>query len=118
MGLKRSGPDRWMSFAVPWRPCFLAPKWKYQCPRAYAFTRRSRTFLSTFCLVATWTEPGAVLHSFTPDSCIEKALRIDGITESFVVCCGSRCRPANREWNPLLLFPECHACRFIRRISS
>ena len=85
---------------------FSRTQWKYQCPRAYRVVlAEAGHFCQTFCLVATWLNLAPFCTLALADSRIEKALRIDGITESVVYAAGVGVRPTNQEWSPLPSIP-------------
>lgn len=83
---------------------FTRTQWKYRFPRAY------RTVLieaghhcQNFCLLATWLGLAPFCTMALADSRIEKALGIDGVTESVLYAAGVGTRPAGMDWAP---FPD------------
>ncbi len=80
---------------------FGRTQWRYRFPRAY----RSVLFeaghaCQTFCLAATWLGLAPFCTGRFADSFVERQLKIDGVTESFVYGAGVGCRPEGVTWAP------------------
>jgi SagB-type dehydrogenase family enzyme len=68
---------------------FGRPMWKYRNARAYRVVLLDAGHLcQTFCLVATWLGLAPFCTAALKDTSIEKALRIDGISESILYVAG------------------------------
>ena len=83
---------------------FARTQWRYRFARAY----RSVLFeaghaCQTFCLAATWLGLAPFCTGRFADSYVERQLRIDGITESFIYGAGVGCRPEGMTWAPWAL---------------
>jgi SagB-type dehydrogenase family enzyme len=74
---------------------FERTRWRYNGPRAYrAVTIEAGHVCQTFCLTATWLGLAPFCSMALADSAIERALGIDGITESVLYAAGVGTRPA------------------------
>ena len=68
---------------------FAREQWRYSSPRAYrAVLIDAGHLCQTFCLVATWLELAPFCTMALADSTIERALGIDGISESVIYAAG------------------------------
>jgi SagB-type dehydrogenase family enzyme len=68
---------------------FPRSMWKYRAPRAYRIVTLETGHLGqTFCLVATWLGLAPFTTAACRDTAIERALGIDGITESLMYLVG------------------------------
>ncbi len=76
--------------------------WRYPYAKAYraAFIETGH-LAQTFCLAATSMGLAPFCLMGLADSTIERALGIDGITESVLYAAGVGCRPRGSEWAPL-----------------
>jgi SagB-type dehydrogenase family enzyme len=76
--------------------------WRYPYAKAYraAFIETGH-LAQTFCLAATSMGLAPFCLMGLADSTIERALGIDGITESVLYAAGVGCRPRGAEWAPL-----------------
>ena len=78
---------------------FARTQWKYPAPRAYRVVLVDAGHIAqTFCLVATWQGLAPFCTMALSESKIERALRIDGITESVLYAAGVGIRPADVDW--------------------
>jgi len=78
---------------------FPRTQWKYKFPRAYRVVLAEAGHLcQTFCLVATWLGLAPFCTMALADTRIEKALGIDGVTESVLYAAGVGKRPAGMDW--------------------
>jgi len=99
---------------------FARTQWRYPFARAY----RSVLFeaghaCQTFCLVATWLGLAPFCTGRFADSYVERQLRIDGVTESFIYGAGVGRRPAGVAWAPWALDSSpSHPLRGRRRVSD
>jgi SagB-type dehydrogenase family enzyme len=99
---------------------FARTQWRYPFARAY----RSVLFeaghaCQTFCLVATWLGLAPFCTGRFADSHVERQLRIDGITESFLYGAGVGRRPPGVAWAPWALDSSpSHPLRRRRRSSD
>jgi len=76
-------------------------QWRYKFARAYRVVLLDAGHIcQTFCLVATWLGLAPFCTAALADSHIEKALGIDGVTETVVYAAGVGTRPAGVEWAP------------------
>lgn len=74
---------------------FAREQWRYGSPRAYrAVLIDAGHLCQTFCLVATWLELAPFCTMALADSTIERALGIDGISESVIYAAGVGTRKA------------------------
>lgn len=80
---------------------FERTEWKYPFPRAYrTILLEAGHFVQTFCLTATALDLAPFCTAALADSAIERALKVDGVTESVVYACGVGRRPPGVEWAP------------------
>jgi len=80
---------------------FPRTQWKYKFPRAYrGVLLEAGHACQTFCLVATWLGLAPFCTLALADSCIEKALSLDGVTESVLYAAGVGTRPPGVDWAP------------------
>ena len=80
---------------------FPRSQWKYRSARAYRVVLLdSGHICQTFCLAATWLGLAPFCTLALADSQIEKALGLDGITESVVYAAGVGMRPAGVHLTP------------------
>jgi SagB-type dehydrogenase family enzyme len=90
-------------FVVFLTAVFARTRWKYDYPRAYrAMLLEAGHLCQTFCLTATWLGLGPFCTLAFSDSAIEKAIGIDGVSESVLYVAGAGVRPEN-EWDAHLL---------------
>lgn len=83
---------------------FARMQWRYRFPRAYrSILLEAGHACQTFCLVATWLGLAPFCTGRFADSYVERQLRIDGVTESFVYGAGVGCRPPGVAWAPWAL---------------
>lgn len=74
---------------------FPRSMWKYRSPRAYRVVTLDTGHLGqTFCLVATWLGLAPFTTAAMQDTAIERALGIDGVTESMMYIAGVGVPPA------------------------
>ncbi len=80
---------------------FARTQWRYPFARAYrSVLLEAGHVCQTFCLVATWLGLAPFCTGRFYDAHVERDLRIDGISESFVYGAGVGRRPAGLEWAP------------------
>ena len=80
---------------------FPRTQWRYRFPRAYrSVLLEAGHVCQTFCLVATWLGLAPFCTGRFADSFVERQLRVDGVTESFVYGGGIGARPAGKRWAP------------------
>jgi len=73
---------------------FAREQWKYPTPRAYRVVQLDAGHLcQTFCLVATALGLAPFSTAALADSRIERALGIDGVSESVIYAAGVGQRP-------------------------
>jgi SagB-type dehydrogenase family enzyme len=83
---------------------FARTQWRYRFPRAYrSILLEAGHVCQTFCLVATWLGLAPFCTGRFADSYVERQLRIDGVTESFVYGAGVGRRPPGVAWAPWAL---------------
>jgi SagB-type dehydrogenase family enzyme len=76
---------------------FHRTQWKYNYPRAYrAVLAEAGHLCQTFCLTATWLGLAPFCTMAFADTRIEKALKVDGISESVLYAMGAGTRRAKR----------------------
>jgi SagB-type dehydrogenase family enzyme len=81
---------------------FARTQWRYRFPRAYrSVLLEAGHVCQTFCLVATWLGLAPFCTGRFADRVVERALRVDGVTESFIYGAGVGRRPAGVDWAPL-----------------
>jgi SagB-type dehydrogenase family enzyme len=91
------------AFVVFMTAVFARTRWKYNYARAYrAVLIEAGHLCQTFCLTATWLGAAPFCTMAFADSKIEKALGIDGISESVLYVAGAGTRPENEEHANLL----------------
>jgi SagB-type dehydrogenase family enzyme len=74
-------------------------QWTYTDARAYrSVLAEAGHVCQTFCLAATWLNLAPFCTMALADSEIEKALRIDGITESVLYAAGVGVKPEDGKW--------------------
>jgi len=80
---------------------FARTQWRYRFPRAYrSVLLEAGHACQTFCLAATWLGLAPFCTGRFSDSYVERQLKIDGVTESFVYGAGVGCRPDGLAWAP------------------
>ncbi len=73
---------------------FSRTQWKYKYARAYrAVLAEAGHLCQTFCLTATWLGLAPFCTMALADTRIEKALGVDGISESVIYAMGAGCKP-------------------------
>jgi SagB-type dehydrogenase family enzyme len=76
---------------------FQRTQWKYDYPRAYrAVLAEAGHLCQTFCLTATWLGLAPFCTMAFADTRIEKALKVDGISESVLYVMGAGTRQAKK----------------------
>jgi SagB-type dehydrogenase family enzyme len=91
------------AFVVFMTAVFARTRWKYDYARAYrAVLIEAGHLCQTFCLTATWLGAAPFCTMAFADSKIEKALGVDGISESVLYVAGAGTRPENEEHANLL----------------
>jgi SagB-type dehydrogenase family enzyme len=76
---------------------FQRTQWKYDYPRAYrAVLAEAGHLCQTFCLTATWLGLAPFCTMAFADTRIEKALKVDGISESVLYAMGAGTRRAKK----------------------
>jgi SagB-type dehydrogenase family enzyme len=84
---------------------FAREQWRYSSPRAYrAVLLDAGHLCQTFCLLATWLDLAPFCTMALADSAIERALGIDGISESVLYAAGVGTRRPGAEsgsWPPI-----------------
>jgi SagB-type dehydrogenase family enzyme len=94
---------RGAAFVVFMTAVFARTRWKYDYARAYrAVLIEAGHLCQTFCLTATWLGAAPFCTMAFADSRIEKALGVDGISESVLYVAGAGTRPENEEHANLL----------------
>lgn len=92
--------QRWSreaAFVVFLTAVFARTQWKYEHPRAYRVVlAEAGHFCQTFCLTATWLGLAPFCTMALADSKIERALGIDGISESVLYAAGAGMKPARK----------------------
>jgi SagB-type dehydrogenase family enzyme len=85
---------------------FARTQWRYPFARAYrSVLLEAGHVCQTFCLAATWLGLAPFCTGRFADAVVERDMKIDGITESFVYGAGVGCRPEGLDWAP---WPETH----------
>jgi len=80
---------------------FARTQWRYKFPRAYrSVLLEAGHVCQTFCLVATWLGLAPFCTGRFADAVVERDIKADGITESFVYGGGVGQRPPGVEWAP------------------
>jgi SagB-type dehydrogenase family enzyme len=91
------------AFVVFMTAVFSRTQWKYDYARAYrAVLLEAGHLCQTFCLTATWLNLAPFCTLAFADSQIEKALGVDGISESVLYVAGAGMRPENQDQAHLL----------------
>jgi SagB-type dehydrogenase family enzyme len=82
------------AFVVFLTAVFARTQWKYDYARAYrAILIEAGHLCQTFCLTATWLRLAPFCTIAMADTAIEKALKIDGISESVIYAMGAGVKP-------------------------
>jgi SagB-type dehydrogenase family enzyme len=85
------------AFVVFLTAVFHRTQWKYDYPRAYrAVLAEAGHLCQTFCLTATWLGLAPFCTMALADTQIEKALRVDGISESVLYAMGAGVKPTKK----------------------
>jgi SagB-type dehydrogenase family enzyme len=85
------------AFVVFLTAIFHRTQWKYDYPRAYrAVLAEAGHLCQTFCLTATWLGLAPFCTMALADTQIEKALRVDGISESVLYAMGAGVKPPKK----------------------
>jgi SagB-type dehydrogenase family enzyme len=80
---------------------FARNQWKYPDSAAYRTVILDAGHVcQTFCLTATWLGLAPFCTMALADSKVEKALALDGISESVVYAAGVGTRPRTKDWAP------------------
>ena len=80
---------------------FARTQWKYPAPRAYrAVLAEAGHLCQTFCLTAVSRALAPFCTMAMRDSDIERALKIDGVSESVLYAAGCGIPPKNSVWTP------------------
>ena len=91
------------SFVVFMTAVFARTRWKYDYARAYrAVLMEAGHLCQTFCLTATWLGLAPFCTLAFADSEIERALGVDGVSESVLYAAGGGMRPEKEEKAHLL----------------
>ncbi|HEX6464812.1 MAG TPA: SagB family peptide dehydrogenase, partial [Vicinamibacterales bacterium] len=112
--VKRGGNARTIARYVPDQPwyedaaalvmftaVFARTQWRYPFARAYrSVLLEAGHVCQTFCLVATWLGLAPFCTGRFYDDHVERDLRIDGISESFIYGAGVGRRPPGLDWAP------------------
>jgi SagB-type dehydrogenase family enzyme len=108
--------QRWTgeaAFVVFLTAVFERTQWKYEHPRAYRVVLMDAGHLcQTFCLTATWLGLAPFCTMALADTKIERALGIDGVSESVLYAAGAGMKPegkatAERVWSWQTAGPNC-----------
>ncbi len=76
---------------------FARTQWKYPAPRTYRVVLADAGHLGqTFCLTATWLGLAPFCTMALADSKVEKALRVDGVSESVIYATGVGTPPSDK----------------------
>jgi SagB-type dehydrogenase family enzyme len=95
------------AFVVFMTAIFGRTQWKYDYPRAYrAMLLEAGHLCQTFCLTATWLGLAPFCTLAFADSAIEKAIGVDGVSESALYVAGAGVRPENERDAHLLSCSE------------
>ena len=85
------------AFVVFLTAVFGRTQWKYDYPRAYrAILIEAGHLCQTFCLTATWLGLAPFCTIAMADTMIEKALKVDGISESVIYAMGAGVKPRKK----------------------
>lgn len=80
---------------------FARTQWRYPFARAYrSVLLEAGHVCQTFCLAATWLGLAPFCTGRFADAIVEREMRIDGVTESFIYGAGVGRRPAGLDWAP------------------
>lgn len=80
---------------------FARTQWRYPFARAYrSVLLEAGHVCQTFCLAATWLGLAPFCTGRFADAVVERDMRIDGVTESFVYGGGVGRRPPGLDWAP------------------
>jgi SagB-type dehydrogenase family enzyme len=80
---------------------FARTQWRYRFPRAYrSVLLEAGHVCQTFCLVATWLGLAPFCTGRFDDAVVERDMKIDGISESFIYGGGVGKRPPGVVWAP------------------
>ena len=91
------------AFVVFMTAVFARTRWKYDYARAYrAVLIEAGHLCQTFCLTATWLGAAPFCTMAFADSKIERAIGVDGISESVLYVAGAGKRPENGKQAHLL----------------
>jgi len=91
------------AFVVFMTAVFGRTQWKYDYPRAYRATLLEAGHLcQTFCLTATWLDLAPFCTLAFADSIVEKAIGVDGVSESVLYVAGAGMRPEDEREAHLL----------------
>jgi SagB-type dehydrogenase family enzyme len=83
------------AFVVFLTAVFARTQWKYDYARAYrAILLEAGHLCQTFCLTATWLDLAPFCTVALADTAIEKALKLDGISESVIYAMGAGAKGA------------------------
>jgi SagB-type dehydrogenase family enzyme len=98
--VKMLGGQRWAgeaAFVVLLTAVFGRTQWKYEHARAYRVVLAEAGHqCQTFCLTATWLGLAPFCTMALADTQIEKALGIDGVSESVLYAAGAGVRPEGK----------------------
>ena len=99
--------DQWWyggaAFVVFMTAVFARTRWKYDYARAYrAVLIEAGHLCQTFCLAATWLGVAPFCTMAFADSKIERALGVDGISESVIYVAGAGVRPEDAKGGHVL----------------
>ena len=80
---------------------FARTQWRYPYPQAYrSVLLEAGHVCQTFCLAATWLSLAPFCTALFADAVVERDLKIDGISESFIYGAGVGSRPPGLDWAP------------------
>ena len=80
---------------------FARTQWRYPFARAYrSVLLEAGHVCQTFCLAATWLGLAPFCTGRFADDLVEREMKIDGVTESFIYGAGVGSRPAGLDWAP------------------
>ena len=80
---------------------FARTQWRYPFPRAYrSVLLEAGHVCQTFCLAATWLGLAPFCTGRFADAAVERDIRVDGISESFIYGGGVGRRPSGLDWAP------------------
>lgn len=85
------------AFVVFLTAVFARSQWKYDYARAYrAILIEAGHLCQTFCLTATWLGLAPFCTIAMADTAVEKALKVDGISESVIYAMGAGMKPERK----------------------